>query len=173
MKNINRLKGLVVAVFLLFSSSCGDDFLDEKPLSFLSPENTFIDAAGLETAVQRSIRGLFRQWNGDTREMMFVHNMSDASVYGATDKPDAPSVDQNTYLTPLNSRNNDAGRTRSLYYENYAEFEASLDVLLNHPQLCNRMAKRGKDYVERTYEWEHIINGYRALISHVTQNRWW
>ena len=119
------IKGLVVAVFLLFSSSCGDDFLDEKPLSFLSPENTFVDATGLETAVQRSIRGLFRQWNGDTREMMFSHNMSDASVYGATDKPDAPSVDQRTYLNPLNSRNNDAGRTRSFYYENYQHIKAA------------------------------------------------
>lgn len=125
MKNIKVLRGVIVAVFLLFSVSCGDDFLDEKPLSFLSPENTFVDAAGLETAVQRSIRGLFRQWNGDTREMMFSHNMSDASVYGATDKPDAPSVDQRTYLNPLNGRNNDAGRTRSFYYENYAHIKAA------------------------------------------------
>jgi len=125
MKNIKTLRGIIVAVFLLFSVSCGDDFLDEKPLSFLSPENTFVDAAGLQTAVERSIRGLFRQWNGDTREMMFVHNMSDASVYGATDKPDAPSVDMRTYMNPLNSRNNDAGRTRSLYYENYQHIKAA------------------------------------------------
>ena len=119
MKNIKYLRGIIVVVFLMFSASCGDDFLDEKPLSFLSPENTFVDAAGLQTAVERSIKGLFNQWNGDTREMMFVHNMSDASVFGATDKPDAPSVDMRTYLTPLNSRNNDAGRTLSLYRENY------------------------------------------------------
>jgi hypothetical protein len=48
MKNIKVLRGVIVAVFLLFSVSCGDDFLDEKPLSFLSPENTFVDAAGLK-----------------------------------------------------------------------------------------------------------------------------
>ena len=129
MKNIKILKGVVVAVFILFSSSCGDDFLDEQPLSFLSPENTFGDAAGLQTSNQRAIRGLFRQWNGDTREMMFDHNMSDASVYGATDKPDAPSVDMRTYLTPLNSRNNDAGRTRSFYYENYNHIKAANTVI--------------------------------------------
>jgi hypothetical protein len=125
MKKIKTLRGITVAVFLLFSVSCGDDFLDEKPLSTLSPENTLVDAAGLQTAVERSIKGLFNQWNGDTREMMFVHNMSDASVFGATDKQDAPSVDMRTNMNPLNRRNNDAGRTRSLYYENYQHIKAA------------------------------------------------
>jgi hypothetical protein len=124
MKNIKILRGVIVAVFLLFSVSCGDDFLDEKPLSFLSPENTFVDATGLQTAVERSVYGIFRQWNGDTREMMFNHNMSDASVVGATDKPDA-MVDLRTYMTPINSRNNDAGRVRSFYYENYEHIKAA------------------------------------------------
>tara|TARA_Y100001980_G_C14556574_1_gene348675 strand:+ start:4735 stop:6759 length:2025 start_codon:yes stop_codon:yes gene_type:complete len=118
MKNNKFLKGIIVAVAMMFSFSCSDDFLKEQPLSFLSPENTFVDAAGLETVLQAAYRGVFRQWNGDTREMMFNHNMSDASVVSATDKPDA-FVDLRTYATPQNGRNNDAGRARSFYYENY------------------------------------------------------
>ena len=99
MKNIKTLRGIIVAVFLLFSASCGDDFLDEAPKSFLSPENTFGDAAGLQTALEAAMKGVFNQWNGDNEELLFNHNMSDASVVSATDKPDA-YVDLRTYATP-------------------------------------------------------------------------
>ena len=128
MKNINKLKGVIVAVFLLFSVSCGDEFLDEQPLSFLSPENTFIDAAGLQTAVDSGLKGIFNQLNGDNEEMLFNHNMSDASVVSATDKPDA-FVDLRTYATPINSRDNDAGRTRSFYAENYKQIKSANTVI--------------------------------------------
>lgn len=128
MKNIKSLKGVIVAVFLLFSISCGDDFLDEKPLSFLSPENTFADAAGLQTALEMALKGVFNQWNGDNEELLFNHNMSDASVVSATDKPDA-FVDLRVYATPINSRDNDAGRTRSFYWENYQMIKATNSVI--------------------------------------------
>lgn len=128
MKNRYIKKGLVALVILLGSASCGDDFLDEKPLSFLSPENTFKDAAGLQTALDASLRGVMSQWNGDTRELMFNSNMSDASVVSATDKPDA-FVDLRTYATPTNSRNNDAGRTRSFYADNYNHIKKANTVI--------------------------------------------
>jgi len=118
MKNIQSFRGVLLAVFLLITASCSDEFLDEKPRSFLSPENTFVDAAGLQTALEASVKGVFNQWNGDNEELLFNHNMSDASVVSATDKPDA-FVDLRTYATPINSRDNDAGRTRSFYAENY------------------------------------------------------
>ena len=128
MKNIKSLRGIYLFVLLLFSVSCSDEFLEEAPLSFLSPENTFVDAAGLQTALERSIKGLFDQWNGDTRELMFNHNMSDATVVSATDKPDA-FVDLRTYATPINSRNNDAGRARSFYADNYKHIKAANTVI--------------------------------------------
>jgi hypothetical protein len=118
MKNNYIYKGILASIVVMFSFSCGDDFLDQKPLSFLSPENTFKDAAGLQTALDASLRGVMSQWNGDTRELMFNSNMSDASVVSATDKPDA-FVDLRTYATPTNSRNDDAGRTLSFYSDNY------------------------------------------------------
>ncbi len=130
MKNKNLYKGLIVALAMMFSFSCSEDFLIEQPKSFLSPENTFSDAAGLETALQAAYRGVFRQWNGDTREMMFNHNMSDASVVSATDKQNA-FVDLRTYANPQNTRNNDAGRARSFFYENYEHIKNCNTVIDN------------------------------------------
>lgn len=126
MKNIS---GLVLLFLLTFTISCNEEFLVEAPLSTLSPENTFVDAAGLQTALDASIKGLFNQWNGDTRELMFNSNMSDATVYGGTDKPDSPGVDMNTYATPINSRDNDAGRMRSFYREGYYQIKNANTVI--------------------------------------------
>jgi hypothetical protein len=128
MKNIKIFRGITVSMFLLFSISCSEEFLDEKPKSFLSPENTFVDAAGLQTALDAALRGVMSQWNGDTRELMFNSNMSDASVVSATDKPDA-FVDLRTYATPTNSRNNDAGRARSFYADNYDHIKKANTVI--------------------------------------------
>ncbi|NJN26721.1 MAG: RagB/SusD family nutrient uptake outer membrane protein [Cyclobacteriaceae bacterium] len=128
MKSIKILRGTIIVLFLLFSFSCNDEFLTEEPLSFLSPGKTFVDAAGLQTALETSIKGVFDQWNGDTRELMFNHNMSDASVVSATDKPDA-FVDLRTYATPVNDRNNDAGRTLSFYADNYRYIKAANTVI--------------------------------------------
>jgi hypothetical protein len=128
MKNIKLLKGIILPVLLLFAISCTDDFLEERPLSFLSPENTFVDAAGLQTALDAAYQGVMSQWNGDTRELMFNSNMSDASVVSATDKPDA-FVDLRVYATPTNSRNNDAGRARSFYADNYNHIKKANTVI--------------------------------------------
>jgi hypothetical protein len=128
MKNKYIKNGTLALGILLGSVSCGDGFLEEKPLSFLSPENTFKDAAGLQTALDASLRGVMSQWNGDTRELMFNSNMSDASVVSATDKPDA-FVDLRTYANPTNSRNNDAGRTLSFYADNYNHIKKANTVI--------------------------------------------
>ncbi len=130
MKNNKLFKGLIIAAVMMFSTSCGEDFLVETPLSFLSPENTFVDAAGLETSLQASLGGVFNQWNGDTRELMFNSNMSDATVIGSTDKPDA-WVDLRGFATPINDRNNDAGRALSFYRENYEHIKNANAVIDN------------------------------------------
>ena len=59
MKKIKNIAGLVLIFLLAFTISCNEDFLVEAPLSTLSPENTFVDASGLQTALDASIKGLF------------------------------------------------------------------------------------------------------------------
>jgi len=125
MKNI---KGIILVILLTLNMSCGEDFLKEDPLSFLSPENTFVNAEGLQTALNSALKGVFNQWNGDNEELMFNHNMSDATVVSCTDKQDA-FVDLRRYATPLNSRDNDAARSRSFYEENYLQIKSCNTVI--------------------------------------------
>ncbi len=128
MKNIKKITGLAIVLLLTFTMSCNEDFLVKEPLSILSPENTFVDAAGLQTALDAALKGVFNQWNGDNEELLFNHNMSDATVVSCTDKPDA-FVDLRRYATPQNSRDNDASRTRSFYEENYKQIKSCNTVI--------------------------------------------
>ena len=118
MKKKLNLKGIILAVLLTVTMSCGDDFLQENPMNFLSPDNTFINAVGLKTPLDAALKLIMDQYNGDTRGMMFNQNMSDASVIGSTDKPDS-YVDLKVYATPQNSRANDAGRATTFYQDCY------------------------------------------------------
>lgn len=50
--NQNNKKYLVLALAALpLLNSCSDSWLDPKPLSFYTPENTYVDAAGLYSAL--------------------------------------------------------------------------------------------------------------------------
>ena len=88
MKKALKFKSIFLALLLTFTMSCNNEFLEQKPLSFLNPENTFVDAKGLQTALDASLRMVFRQMNQGTCLLVFDINMSDAAVIGATDKQD-------------------------------------------------------------------------------------
>lgn len=52
-----------------------------------------------------------------------------------------------------------------LYYTNYEEFRACLNLLLRDLQLRARMGENGRRYVEGNYGWEKIENKYVGLIE--------
>ena len=61
----------------------------------------------------------------------------------------------------------------ALYYMNYAEFEASLDLLLGDERLRSLLGQRGQAYVARHYTWERVLDHYLRLIDWVADNPWW
>jgi glycosyltransferase involved in cell wall biosynthesis len=56
---------------------------------------------------------------------------------------------------------------------NYAEFEASLDLLLGDERLRSLLGRRGQAYVARHYTWERVLDHYLRLIDWVADNPWW
>ena len=131
MKKINNIRGMALLLLLISAFSCDDkEFLTKDPLSFLSPENTFVDAVGLKTPLDAALKSIFDQYNGDTREMMFNHNMSDVAVIGVTDEAEA-FVNMKRYATPQNAQESDnAGHARSSYelcYQNLMNANTVID----------------------------------------------
>ncbi|MCF6332892.1 MAG: RagB/SusD family nutrient uptake outer membrane protein [Draconibacterium sp.] len=129
MKNIKKFKGIILVLLLTLSFSCSEEFLQEAPLSFLSPENTFVDAAGIQTALDDANRRVFDQINGEGRNQQFNWNMSDVAVVSKTDRQTS-YADLRDYLTPQNRPSGgSAGRTYNFYNDNYKGIKSCNTVI--------------------------------------------
>jgi glycosyltransferase involved in cell wall biosynthesis len=58
-----------------------------------------------------------------------------------------------------------------LWYENYAEFRATLSLLLQQVSIREGLGTSGKNFVERFYTWDRIESQYLQLVNKVLQLR--
>lgn len=52
-----------------------------------------------------------------------------------------------------------------LYYDNYFEFEACMDYLLDHENVANQLGENGKKYTDENYSWEAIAKSFVELTE--------
>ncbi len=58
-----------------------------------------------------------------------------------------------------------------VFYNDYFEFSACLDYLMEHPKACERMGMNGQRYVHSFYTWPRVISIYEQMLcSNVGQN---
>ena len=50
-------------------------------------------------------------------------------------------------------------------YHGFAEFEAAVEMLSADPTLADAMGARGREYVEREYTWDVVLDRYEALLE--------
>ena len=54
-----------------------------------------------------------------------------------------------------------------LFFANFDEFRATLDYLLDHPDIATKLGQQGRRYVLQNYSWKKIIAKYQRLIDEV------
>lgn len=54
-----------------------------------------------------------------------------------------------------------------LYYKNYFEFEGCLNYMLSHAALWKAMGENAKNYVDRYFRWDIIMQKFDAMIEQV------
>jgi hypothetical protein len=79
MKN-RKIIALSSMILILMGISCTEDFLTPKPLSFYAPENTFIDANGLNAALIACLRNARHEMYGDSPQFISEGIFSDIAV---------------------------------------------------------------------------------------------
>ena len=47
-----------------------------------------------------------------------------------------------------------------LFFDNYLEFEACLNYLLNNPDMRKKLGEHGFDYVKNNYQWNKVVQSY-------------
>ena len=127
---MKRIKYIILTLLVVTAMSCGEDFLTKSPLSFLSPENTYVDATGLQTTLDAAIKGVFDQINGDNESHMFQQNTSDNSVVSViVARPTDGYIDMRTYATPQNPSENQTNRATTFYKTCYINLKNANTVI--------------------------------------------
>lgn len=54
-----------------------------------------------------------------------------------------------------------------LYYTNYEQFEAELEYMLRHPDICEEMGRNGYRFVKEGYSWNVVKDNITSLIDEI------
>ena len=151
------ISGAALCTALL--TGCSESWLEPKPLSFLTPENAYVDADGLLTslaAAERSMRHeYFGNGSGYTCELIF----SDLCISGTTDKA-GPLQDMDRQLMPDANFNNaeNSYLTSHNWDENWNQIKYTNVVLsrMKDTKFVNEAEKNkvlGTGYFQRCYRY--------------------
>lgn len=158
-----------IALFVVILSgaaflSCNRDWLEPKPLSFYSPENTYINADGLYAAVTACERNLRHEYTGDAAQICTEMFTSDICVIGQTDAVSLANFD--LYLLPSNIANSaDKGRCKKFWSEGYAGIKYA-NIVLNRLDCATfkdeaeRNAVMSQGYFHRAIRYFHLVHQF-------------
>lgn len=90
---------VLLLVLLLFSTSCSDDYLKPNALSFYAPENTYVDAEGMRSALIPCLELMRDEWIFEGRPLLTEFIFSEVAVHGTTDRTE-PAQNMNVQITP-------------------------------------------------------------------------
>ena len=100
-----KIVSIFTFVLVILGTSCSEDFLKPEPLSFYAPENTFVNADGLNSALIACLRNARHDVYGDTPPFLNDQIFSEVAVEGTTDKT-GPLMDMPSQVLPDMAMNN-------------------------------------------------------------------
>ncbi|MDR1223034.1 MAG: RagB/SusD family nutrient uptake outer membrane protein [Tannerella sp.] len=163
-KNIycRLLMAITVAVALC---TCSEDWLKPEPLSFYTPENSYVDAEGFYSALTTCERNMRHEFYGDGAPQLTEMILSDICVEGTTDKA-GPQMDiDNTLLPDLNLNSADRTRTGWYWEEGYKGIKYANVVIARidnatYENEAERNAVLGTAYFHRAYRYYKLTHQY-------------
>ncbi|PMD95336.1 RagB/SusD family nutrient uptake outer membrane protein [Siphonobacter sp. BAB-5405] len=157
--------GVLLAALLALGSGCAKDWLTPKPLSFYAPENTFIDANGMEGALVACLRNMRYEWYGDGAPIITETIFSEVAIEGTTDKS-GPAQDLNLMITPdANLNSTDYNKIGWYWYEGFKGIKYANVVIsriddAKYASEVERNAVLGKAYFHRAYRYYKLTQQF-------------
>lgn len=156
---------LLFISLMLGTSSCSEDWLDPKPLSFFSPENALVDARGMYAALTACERNWRWEYYNDSPPILTELVFSDVCVEGTTDKP-GPAQNLNIQITPTSQLNHvDFNKIGWYWYENYKGIKYA-NVVINridnatYKDQAERNAVLGSAYFHRSARYYRLTQQF-------------
>ena len=160
----NRLLLAVIAL-LPTISSCSDSWLEPKPLSFYTPENSYIDAAGFYAALTSCERNMRHEFFGDGAPILTEMFFSEMNVEGTTDKA-GPQMDMDVCILP-DAPLKDYNKTQVGWYwfEGYKGIKYANVVIARiddatYKNEAERNAVLGSAYFHRAYRYYRLTHQF-------------
>jgi len=155
---------LLVGIFI-FAWGCSDSWLEPKPLSFYTPENTYVDADGFYAAITTCERNMRHEFFGDGSPILTEFILSDMAVEGTTDKA-GPQMDLDVALLPdANLNNTDRTKVGWYWYEGYKGIKYANVVIAQidnakYKDEAERNAVLGSAYFHRAYRYYKLTHQF-------------
>ncbi|PZX54180.1 RagB/SusD family nutrient uptake outer membrane protein [Algoriphagus chordae] len=157
----NSIKILLTGLIIAVTSGCNEDWLEPKPLSFYSPENTYNEASGLWAALVACERNMRHEYTGDGSPILTEHIFSEVAIEGTTDKS-GPAQDMNLLITPdanLNSVN--TNRIGWYWYEGYKGVKYANTVVSRIDEPQNYESEAERNHLLATAYFHRSLRYYR------------
>ena len=163
--NQNNKKYLILALAALpLLNSCNDSWLDPKPLSFYTPENTYVDAAGLYSALVACERNMRHEFFTDGAPILTEMYTADIAVHGKTDESGS-LVDFDNEMLPARTKNDMKGKNGWYWAEGfkgikYANIVISRLDAATFKDEAERNAVLGGAYFHRSYRYYKLTHQF-------------
>lgn len=159
---MNKKKCMILALAVLPMLNSCSDWLDPKPLSFYSPENTYVDAAGLYAALTACERNMRHEFFGDGAPILTEMYLTDIAVHGKTDESGS-LVDLDNEMLPSRTKNDMKGKNKWYWEEGfkgikYANIAISRLDGAEYKDEAERNAVLGAAYFQRAYRYYKLTH---------------
>jgi starch-binding outer membrane protein, SusD/RagB family len=148
------------------ADSCTRERLIPQPLSFYSPSNAYVDAAGMRAALVACARNARIEYSGDNPPILTEMLFSEITVEGTTDKS-GPAVDLDLLITPDLVTFNNADRNKIYWYwtEGYRGIKYANSVITRideatYQNEAERNAILGSAYFHRAFRYYKLTNQF-------------
>ncbi|GHT42479.1 hypothetical protein AGMMS49965_14080 [Bacteroidia bacterium] len=167
MKNIT-VKNTIAPVALIglsLFSACEESWLDPKPLSFYTPENAYVDAEGMYSALTACERNSRHEYFGDAAPIITELIVTDVAVEGTTDKA-GPAMNLDvSFLPDANLDNNDRNKVGYFWREGFKGIKYANVVIsriddATYKDEAERNAVLGAAYFQRAYRYYKLVHQF-------------
>jgi hypothetical protein len=163
--NINKRILYCLAMVLVISAGCKKDFLEPKPLSFYSPDNSMVDIPGFNAALAACAKNLRDEYYGDGAPIISENIFSEVAVEGTTDKT-GPAQNMDILIKPDAQLNHvDYNRIGWYWTQEYIGIRLANTVIsrVGGVKTIPDSAKNiilGKAYFFRSFDYYRLVNQF-------------
>jgi hypothetical protein len=161
------IKGSLLATTCALFVACGDNWLEQDPLSFYEPTKTYTTEAGLQAALAKcdqSYKEMLMDGNGNVLPIASVYFMTDIGLYSKTDAGGGIMDDFANKITPTSGMagGGDSNAMMRFWDQSWNGIKYANTVLSYVDKVTGlddsiKNIYKGRAYFHRAYKYYHLV----------------